>query len=363
MKLGFSTNAFTRFDLEQAIAKIAEAGFEGVEILADEPHAYPARLTAHDGERIGELLRKHRLAVSNVNANCSFGYWRDAPPEAYFEPSIISPNKKHREDRLELIRKTMEFARRIGAGNISITSGRMLGGMPPAKAEKQFAESMGRVLEMADEFEVNVGIECEPGLYLEYVAELAEWIDRLGHPRLGANLDIGHCEVIGESIPEAIELLAGRIWNMHVEDIWKRKHYHLVPGEGTINWQEVKAALEKIEYARFLTVELYTQTAEPRIAADRSHRFLRGLFEGKAWASMKTVTIFGKPECHLCDEVEKVVRDVASRRQFRVDKRNILDDPILVEKYKTAIPVIQVDGKEIARHRITAAALEAALAR
>ena len=67
--------------------------------------------------------------------------------------------------------------------------------MPPDKAAKQFAESIRPILDHADALGVNVGIECEPGLFLEYVAELREWIDRLGHPRFGANLDIGHSQV------------------------------------------------------------------------------------------------------------------------------------------------------------------------
>src|SRR5438067_8108703 len=142
MKLAFSTNAFTRFSLLEAVRAIKSAGYAGVEILADVPHAWP---DSFDERQITDLRReveKLGLAVSNINANCSFGYWKDAPPEPYFEPSLISPNSKHRQDRIDLIMKTLDFARDIGASNISITSGRMLGGMPPAEAAKQFAESI-----------------------------------------------------------------------------------------------------------------------------------------------------------------------------------------------------------------------------
>ena len=125
---------------------------------------------------------------------------------------------------------------------------------------------------------MNVGIECEPGLYLEYVEELRQWIDQLGSPRLGANLDVGHSQVIGESIPQAVKLLAGRIWNLHVEDIPGRKHYHLIPGQGTLDWQALKTSLQEIRYQRFLTVELYTHWQNPQEAAELSHQFLSGIF-------------------------------------------------------------------------------------
>jgi sugar phosphate isomerase/epimerase len=280
MKLAFSTNAYTRFSLIEALSGIKRAGFAGVEILADVPHAYPDQIDAALTSTVAHELSSLGLAVSNINCNCSFGYWKDAPPEPYFEPSLISPNPRHRADRTRLILKTLAFARDIGAANISITSGRCLGGMPPAAAAKQFAESIKPILDEADRAGVNVGIECEPGLYLEYVAELREWIDRLKHPRFGANLDIGHSQVIGESIPQVAEMLGDRIWNLHVEDIPGRKHYHMIPGEGTLDWAALKGALIGIGYQRYLTVELYTHTAEPQVAAENSFRFLNKHFGG-----------------------------------------------------------------------------------
>ena len=279
MKLAFSTNAYTRHPLDAALRGIKAAGFEGVEILADVPHAYPGAMDEGMTRAVRQVLEETGLAVSNINCNCTFGYWKDAPPEPYFEPSLISPNPKHREDRLRLILRTLDFARDVGARNVSITSGRCLGGMPPDKAARQFAESIKPVLERAGRNGVDVGIECEPGLYLEYIAELREWIDRLGHPRFGANLDIGHSVVIGESIPEVVEMLRGRIWNLHVEDLPGRKHYHMIPGEGTgVDWAALRKSLRDINYDRFLTVELYTHTEKPQEAAEKSFAFLSRTF-------------------------------------------------------------------------------------
>lgn len=280
MKLAFSTNAFTRYSLDAAIRHISKAGFHGVEILADVPHAYPDAIDDALIKSVRKTLDETGIAVSNVNCNCSFGYWKDAPPEPYFEPSLISPNPKHRADRTRLIHKTLDFAKQLGAANISITSGRCLAGMPPVAAAKQFAESIKPILDCAAKRDIRIGIECEPGLFLEYVAELKQWIDRLGSPLFGANLDIGHSQVIGESIPDVVRMLSGRIWNMHVEDIPGRKHYHMIPGDGTLDWAAFREAVQEIRYDRFLTVELYTHTADPVIAAEKSFAFLERLFAG-----------------------------------------------------------------------------------
>ena len=275
MKLAFSTNAYTRFGVIEAIRDIAEAGFGGVEILADVPHAYPDSIDSALVSSIRKALDETGLAVSNINCNCSFGYWKDAPPEAYFEPSLISPNPQHRADRTRMILKTLEFARDVGAENISITSGRCLGGMPPAKAMQQLRASIAPILDRAEQLGVNLGVECEPGLLLEYATELKSFIDHMGSTRLGANLDIGHSEVLGEGPASAIQLLGPRIWNMHVEDIPNRKHYHMIPGEGTMPWPAIREALRAIRYPRFLTVELYTHTADPQSAARKSAQWLK----------------------------------------------------------------------------------------
>jgi glutaredoxin len=78
---------------------------------------------------------------------------------------------------------------------------------------------------------------------------------------------------------------------------------------------------------------------------------------------MKLVTLYTKPDCGLCDLVKQVIHNVARRRRFRLEVRNILDDPADFERYKEAIPVVMVDGQEIARFRLTAHDLEAALSR
>ena len=172
MQLAFSTNAYTRFALSEALGRIRDAGFGAVELLADVPHLYPGTLNGAIVAQTVKDLERFGLRVSNINANCSFGYFRDPPPEAFFEPSLISPNAAWREDRVRMIGRCLELAKAVGAGNISITSGKLLGGVPPKRAEELLAEGLVRVLDLADRAGVNVGIECEPGLFLEYATEL-----------------------------------------------------------------------------------------------------------------------------------------------------------------------------------------------
>ena len=278
MKLAFSTNAFTRMSLTRAIHEIAAAGYSGVEILADKPHWYPDTFVAAEALVIRRRLEKHGIRVSNINANCTFGFWKHAPPEPFFEPSLISPLPALRVARKKMILNTLKFADAVGAENISITSGKALPTMPPKKAMAQLIEGLKPILEVAEKLNIRVGMECEPMLFIEWATELRQLIDQVQSPMLGANLDIGHSVVLGENIPAILKLLRGRIWNCHVEDIPGRKHYHLIPGEGSMNWRPLKKALTAIDYDRFLTVELYTYPDQPVQAAQKSIAFLREIF-------------------------------------------------------------------------------------
>lgn len=76
---------------------------------------------------------------------------------------------------------------------------------------------------------------------------------------------------------------------------------------------------------------------------------------------MPTVTLFTKPGCHLCDRAKDVIRGVRRHVAFEFEEKNILDDAALYDLYKNDIPVILLDGREIARHRLSPQQLREAL--
>jgi glutaredoxin len=73
------------------------------------------------------------------------------------------------------------------------------------------------------------------------------------------------------------------------------------------------------------------------------------------------VTLYTKPQCSLCDDALDVIEQAKSLTEFNLELRNILDDPQDYDRYKHDIPVILLNGREIARHRLTLPQLLAAL--
>jgi glutaredoxin len=73
---------------------------------------------------------------------------------------------------------------------------------------------------------------------------------------------------------------------------------------------------------------------------------------------MKTIVFYTKPNCPLCDKALAVLRELQERIPFEIEPHNILEDPILYEKYKHDIPVAELDGLEIFRHCADSKSLE-----
>ncbi len=277
MRFAYSTNAYTRHSLEAAVDEIAALGFAGVEILCDRPHWFPDRDLADQARRMRARLDRLGLGVSNLNCNTANGFFNPRPPENVFEPSLGSADPAWRRWRLDYSIRALELARILGASAVSVTSGRPDTGGTPEQGLELLADSLQRLCAAAEPLGVRVGIEYEPGLLVERAEELSELIERVGSPLLGANLDIGHSWLVGESPEQAVACLAGRIWSTHVEDIRGCKHFHLIPGEGDLPFGRYFAALAAAGFEGYHTLELYTYPHMPGEAGRRSLDYLRAL--------------------------------------------------------------------------------------
>ena len=62
---------------------------------------------------------------------------------------------------------------------------------------------------------------------------------------------------------------------------------------------------------------------------------------------MRTVTLYTRPGCHLCDEARAALRRVQARAPFALEEIDIEGDDALHARYLERIPVIALDGQEI----------------
>ncbi|MFH8566788.1 glutaredoxin family protein [Streptomyces sp. NPDC017988] len=60
----------------------------------------------------------------------------------------------------------------------------------------------------------------------------------------------------------------------------------------------------------------------------------------------RTVTLIGKPGCHLCDDAQLVIEKVCAEVGAAWEKKDITQDEELHRAYWEQIPVVLVDGEQ-----------------
>ena len=72
--------------------------------------------------------------------------------------------------------------------------------------------------------------------------------------------------------------------------------------------------------------------------------------------SKRRVVLYTRARCHLCDEAKAVIRSVDCQSDFDLEEVDIDRDAELKQRYTNDIPVIEIDGVEAFRHRVSAEA-------
>lgn len=278
MQLAFSTNAFKKNSVWEAVEAIAEAGYGGAEIMADVPHAHPGTFGHEDRTKLREKIARHRLAVSNINAFTLF-----ACGDTY-HPTWIEHDPARRQVRVQHTLAAIELAAELGCRTISLQpGGPLIGtGLSEEEAAERFAEGLFRVLPAAKRHGIILAIEPEPGLLIQSAGEYMAFKNRFfrDEPMVRMNCDAGHLFCVGDDPAEVIRKHADQIAHVHLEDIGKnRVHQHLTPGRGVIDFTSIFAALRDVRYDGWMTVELYPYETAAAGVARLAHEYLGPLID------------------------------------------------------------------------------------
>ncbi|MEZ5991880.1 MAG: sugar phosphate isomerase/epimerase family protein [Planctomycetota bacterium] len=275
-RLAFASNAMKRYSLDDAIDLVANAGYQGMEILLDVPHAFPPNVKDADIKRWREKLDARGLAVSNCNSFMLYGI------EGCHRPSWCEQDPERRKLRVEHTRECLHLAAKLGAPTISTEPGGPIDeGVTREQAADWFEEGIRSVLPDAAEAGVRLCIEPEPDLLIEKAGQYEEFMqrfagDELAEKWLGLNFDVGHFYCVGEDPAANAAKFKGKIHHIQIEDIAAdRVHFHLVPGDGAIDFDEFFKQLRQADYDNgWITVELYTFEHKAVEVAQRAREFL-----------------------------------------------------------------------------------------
>jgi L-ribulose-5-phosphate 3-epimerase len=276
MIIGYNTNGFAHHRLEDALAILADLGYQGVALTLDY-HAldpYDADLPRQVAS-VRRLLE--RLALRSV-VETGARFLLD--PRRKHQPTLLSPRAEERGRRLDFLRRAVYIAAELGSDAVGFWSGTPADPADPALYMSRLVEGCQELCAVAARHKVRLAFEPEPGMFIDTMEGFRRLSEAVNDPAFGLTLDVGHLHCQGE-VPIADHLRRWRhvLWNVHIEDMRRGVHDHLMFGDGEIDFGPVLGALREIGYGGGVYVELSRHSHDAVNAARRALAFLRSRLE------------------------------------------------------------------------------------
>lgn len=275
MILGYNTNGLAFHEPREACQLLAELGYQAVGLTLDHGLLSP-RDRAWRAQ--ADALRDHlqRLGLRSV-VETGARYLLDF--RSKHEPTLVSAVPSDRARRVAFLCHAVDVAAALGSDAVSCWSGVVRDDAAADRIQQRLIDGLGQVLEYAERREVTIAFEPEPGMWIDTMQRFEQLLADVPSPRLRLTLDIGHLHCLGEiPLDEQIQRWGPWLANVHLEDMRRGHHEHLMFGEGEIDFPPVFAALRAAEYQGGVYVELSRHSHEGPEAARRAREFLREAF-------------------------------------------------------------------------------------
>jgi L-ribulose-5-phosphate 3-epimerase len=220
-----------------------EAGFEAIECP-----------TAPESSQAEEMLGASKKVGLPIHSVMNQEHWRS--PLSSADPAVV-------EKSMEGMRTSLRNARLWGADTVLLVPAVVNPETSYAQAWERSQRQIRKLIPLAAELKVIIGIEEVWNKFLLSPLEMARYVDEFQSPWIRAYFDIGNVAISGYP-QDWIRSLGQRIVKLHVKDfafkanptIKKRVPDFTPLLEGEIDWKAVHAALTEIDYKGTATVEL-----------------------------------------------------------------------------------------------------------
>ncbi|HYH63617.1 MAG TPA: sugar phosphate isomerase/epimerase family protein, partial [Urbifossiella sp.] len=267
----YNTNGFAHHRLLDAIDIIAELGYGGVAITPDIHHLDP--FAPDCARQLQECSA--RLASNGIKCVIESGSRFLLDPRHKHQPTLLSVLSQGRRIRLAFLQECVTAAAALGAECVSFWSGTPTEDGTPSYQMARLVEGCKRLADDAARNNVRLAFEPEPGMFIDTMDKFAELHAKVNHPAFGLTVDIGHLVCNGE-LPVSRFLTDWKhvLWNVHIEDMRRGVHDHVMFGEGEVDFADVFAGLRAAVYAGGVYVELSRHSHDAVNTARKAKAFL-----------------------------------------------------------------------------------------
>lgn len=250
MRFGVSiwlwTSPVTNETIEQYAPKIAEMGFDTMEIPVEDPASL-------DPERVLKALNDNGLHVTTCAA---MGSGRD----------LLSPDKIVRQQTMTYFRDSIDFANKVGSKRFVGPLYSEVGRLWKTTAEEKEAETRLLVSQLQKLAEYAAGkdvVVCLEALnrfetsYLNLTEDTVDIIRQVDHENCQVMIDLFHAGIEEKSLGDAVRTAGANLYHFQVAE-----NDRGTPGTGQFDWADIAAALKEIEYDGDVIIETFSQDNE-----------------------------------------------------------------------------------------------------
>ncbi len=277
MKLAYNNWAYTSFfvwtpsyTLEHTIERLAAIGYDGIEIGAGAPHAWPAHLTKKRRGDIKKLLEKHEMVVSSMLPAPSGGPGNNP----------VSPLIEERRWTVQHYKEIITLCRDWDCHTLIYLPGWRVFGTTRRQAWKWSQEALKQIADFAAKNDVTMVIEPTPHdtNLCESSYDAIELMEDVNHPNVKLMFDTFHAFYRHEVPTDYVYEMGKNLKHIHISD-----NDRLPPGQGVGDWPSLIGALREVGYDGYLTMEtgFHSRGIEPDYDARQAYEFLKPLAGGE----------------------------------------------------------------------------------
>lgn len=237
--IAFSTLACPEWDIRTVIAKAGEYGYSGIEWRGGPQGHVSPLMTPAERRALRQGMEAHGLAALSVTAYTSF----------------VSSELRDRQANLDDLKRYLDLAAEIGAGQVRVFLGELPSGESLAAAYPRILACLEEGVQHA--IASGVMIAIEPHDDFVRTTSILPILRQIDHPSLGVIWDFGNAYFAGEEPETGIDLLKGRIAYVQIKDGRRRgKSWQLCPiGQGDVPLGKIFDLLRGSGYAGPLSLE------------------------------------------------------------------------------------------------------------
>lgn len=277
MKISYNTWSYSSFfvwvpsyTLDETIKRVAALGYDGIEIGAAAPHAYPPHLGADRRAQVRDLLQEHNIALSSMLPAPSGGPGNNP----------ASPYVEERRATAEHYKELAELVAFWGGKTLIYLPGWIIFGTSRRQA---WAWSREVLTEVADAIaHTGVTLVIEPTSHDTNLCvnadDAIELMQDVNRPNVKLMFDTFHVNWSREVNTDYVYKMGADLKHIHISD-----NDRLPPGKGVVDFPAIIDAMIDIEFDGYLTMEtgFHRRGIEPDQDAREGIEYLRPLVERK----------------------------------------------------------------------------------